>query len=44
MSRLARQHRDLPAMMRIVRYQVSEKNGHIRAKPFNPPISSERRL
>lgn len=41
MSRLARQHRDLPAMVSVVRDQITKESGYIGAKTLDPSIAFE---
>src|SRR5579863_2473181 len=41
-TKLARDHRDLPAMMRVVRDQVSQESGYIWTKALHPAVALER--
>jgi hypothetical protein len=40
-SGLAGQHRDLPAMVSVVRDQITEETGDVGAKAFDPAIGFE---
>lgn len=42
MPQLPGLHRDLPAVMRIVRDQVTKKSGCVGTKALYPPVASER--